>query len=142
MKRPQKTGYSASSESSTNNPVDQLKRQISDIRTKGRIKTSAGREIAVPPDTMVRGYVIADWNDNLQSYLRMEDFVITNYGGQMAYRYFQSLNLMLEVVAFDRLVDRATNRNEAFVQMLEGRSTYDRKPKGTLGSLSTMDEAG
>ncbi|MBS4074758.1 ATP-binding protein [Ameyamaea chiangmaiensis] len=135
MKRPQKTGYSAESDSPTNNPVDQLKRQISDIRQKGRIKTSAGREVSVPPDTMVRGYVIADWNDNLQNYLQMEDFVITNYGGQMAYRYFQSLNLMIEVVAFDRLVDRATNRNEAFVQMLEGRSTYDRKPKGTLGSL-------
>ncbi len=130
MKRPQKTGYSTARDIATNNPVDQLKRQISDIREKGRIKTSAGREILVPPDTMVRGYVLADWNDSLQSYLRMEDFVITNYGGQMAYRYFQTLNLMLEVVAFDRLVDRATNRNEAFVQMLEGRSTYDRKPKG------------
>ncbi|GAA3784983.1 hypothetical protein GCM10022600_00030 [Qipengyuania pelagi] len=140
MKRPQKTGYAAGIESSTNNPVDQLKRQISDIRTKGKIKTSAGREVAVPPDTMVRGYVIADWNDNLQKYLQMEDFVITNYGGQMAYRYFQSLNLMLEVVAFDRLVDRATNRNEAFVQMLEGRSSYDRKPKGTLGSFGTIGE--
>lgn len=140
MKRPQKTGYSTDTDGATNNPVDQLKRQISDIRRKGRIKTSAGREIAVPPETMVRGYVIADWNDNLQNYLKMEDFVITNYGGQMAYRYFQSLNLMLEVVAFDRLVDRATNRNEAFVQMLEGRSTYDRKPKGTLGSLAASDE--
>lgn len=140
MKRPQKTGYSTASDIATNNPVDQLKRQISDIREKGRIKTSAGREIPVPPDTMVRGYVLADWNDSLQNYLRMEDFVITNYGGQMAYRYFQSLNLMLEVVAFDRLVDRATNRNEAFVQMLEGRSTYDRKPKGTLGTLGAMSE--
>lgn len=140
MKRPQKTGYSSGSDSTTNNPVDQLKRQISDIRKKGRIKTSAGREINVPPDTMVRGYVLADWNESLQSYLEIEDFVITNYGGQMAYRYFKTLNLMLEVVAFDRLVDRATNRNEAFVQMLEGRSTHDRKPKGTLGSLEASAE--
>lgn len=135
MKRPQKTGYSAESDSATNDPVDQLKKQISDIRKKGKVKTSSGREIIVSPDTMVRGYVLADWNDNLQSYLEMEDFMITNYGGQMAYRYYKALNLMLEVVAFDRLVDRASNRNEAFVQMLEGRSTYDRKQKGTLLSL-------
>jgi len=40
---------------------------------------------------------------------------------------------MLEVIAFDRLVDRASNRNEAFVKILEGRSTYDRKPTGALG---------
>lgn len=136
MKRPQKTGYAANSDSTTNNPVDQLKKQISDIRKKGKVKTSSGREITISADTMVRGYVLADWNDNLQSYLAMEDFMITNYGGQMAYRYYKTLNLMLEVVAFDRLVDRASNRNEAFVQMLEGRSTFDRKPKGTLLTLS------
>lgn len=141
MKRPQKTGYAADSDSATNDPVDQLKKQISDIRKKGKIKTSSGREISIAADTMVRGYVLADWNDNLQNYLEMEDFMITNYGGQMAYRYYKTLNLMLEVVAFDRLVDRASNRNEAFVQMLEGRSTFDRKQKGTLLSLSEVASA-
>lgn len=136
MKRPQKTGYSSDSDSATNDPVDQLKNQISDIRKKGKVRTSSGREIAIAPDMMVRGYVLADWNENLQSYLEREDFIITNYGGQMAYRYYTKLNLMLEIIAFDRLIDRASNRNEAFVQMLEGRSTFDRKPKGTLLSLS------
>lgn len=133
MKRPQKTGYSAGSGSPTDHPVTQLKNQITSIRRKGRIKTSEGREIEIPADRMVRGYILADWNDQLQEYLASEDFVITNYGGQMAYRYYQALNLMLEVIAFDRLVDRASNRNDAFVQILDGRSTYDRKPKGALG---------
>jgi hypothetical protein len=132
MKRPQKKGYSSDSDSPTNHPVDQLKKQISDIREKGKIKTSGGREIAIPQDRMVRGYVLADWNDSLQNYLKVEDFVITNYGGPIAYRYYQSLNVMLEVIAFDRLVDRASKRNEAFVSMLEGHSTFDRKPKGEL----------
>ncbi len=142
MKRPQKKGYAADSDSHTNDPVDQLKKQISDIRKKGKISTSGGREINIPQDMMVRGYVLADWNDSLKTYLEMEDLTITNYGGQMAYRYYSALNLMLEVIAFDRLVDRASNRNDAFVQMLEGRSTYDRKPKGTLLSLAgTIREA-
>jgi len=134
MKRPQKKGYSAESDSPTNNPITQLKNQITDIRRKGKVKTSGGREIIIPSDLMVRGYILADWNNHLQDYLETEDFVITNYGGQMAYRYFQKLNLMLEVIAFDRLVDRANNRNDAFVQILEGRSTYDRKSTGALGS--------
>jgi hypothetical protein len=132
MKRPQKKGYSAVSDSPTNNPVTQLKNQIQDVRKKGKVTTSGGREIAIAKDRMVRGYILADWNDQLEDYLKMEDFVITNYGGQMAYRYFTTLNLMIEVLAFDRLVDRADNRNDAFVKILEGHSTYDRKPKGTL----------
>jgi len=136
MKRPQKKGYSADNDGTTDNPVDQLKNQISDIREKQKVITSQGREINISPTTMVRGYVLADWNDSLSKYLKNEDFVITNYGGQMAYRYFSALNLMVEVIAFDRLIDRADNRNEAFVQMLEGRSTFDRKPKGTLLSLA------
>lgn len=136
MKRPQKTGYTSGVDVSTNDPVDQLKKQILDIRRKGKVKTSGGREIDIPAGTMVRGYVLADWNDNLKTYLEMEDFIITNYGGQMAYRYYKALNLMLEVIAFDRLVDRASNRNEAFVQMLEGRSSYDRKPTGPLSALN------
>lgn len=136
MKRPQKTGYAIDSQIPTNHPVDQIKKQISDIRRRGKIKTSSGREIEIPADKMVRGYVLADWNDSLQIYLEMDDFVLTNYGGQMAYKYFKTLNFMLEVLAFDRLVDRAANRNEAFKQILEGRSNYDRKPKGTLDILS------
>ncbi|TBD87993.1 ATP-binding protein [Rhizobium ruizarguesonis] len=140
MKRPQKKGYSANNSGSTDNPVDQLKNQISDIREKQKVTTSQGREISVSPTTMVRGYVLADWNDSLSRYLKNEDFVITNYGGQMAYRYYGGLNLMIEVIAFDRLVDRADNRNEAFVQMLEGRSNFDRKPKGTLSSLAEKVE--
>ena len=52
----------------------------------------------------------------------------------MAYRYYRELNLIIEVLAFDRLIDRANNRNEAFVSMLEGRSNYDRKSKSALSA--------
>lgn len=136
MKRPQKKGYDAKKEGNTNNPVDQLKKQISDIRKRRKVISSSNREIEISSDSMVRGYILADWNDSLQTYLENEDFTITNFGGRMAYRYYNKLNLMLEVLAFDRLVDRASNRNEAFVQMLDGRSNYDRKPKGGLSGAT------
>lgn len=134
MKRPQKKGYNASQEGHTNNPVDQLKNQIADIRTRGNITSSTGREIPISKDIMVRGYILADWNDKLETYLKIEDYIISKSGGKMAYRYYGTLNFMIEVLAFDRLIDRARNRNEAFVQMLEGRSNYDRTPKNPLGS--------
>ena len=132
MKRPQKSDYDGSKESSTSNPVDQLKRQIMDIRERGKIVNSGGREITIDGNSMVRGYILADWNDKLERYLKIEDFILTNLGGQMAYRYYKELNLIIEVLAFDRLVDRANNRNEAFVKMLEGKSNYDRKPNDVL----------
>ncbi len=140
MKRPQKSGYkseteySEEDEANTDNPVDQLKKQIAGIRKRKKIKTSAGREVPISDEGMVRGYVLADWNDNLQQYLKNEDFIISDFGGQMAYRYYSNLNVMIEVLAFDRLVDRASNRNEAFVQMLEGRSSYKRKPTSPLSN--------
>lgn len=131
MKRPQKKDYDSTKEADTKNPVDQLKNQVLDIRERGKVITSGGREVAIDDTSMVRGYILADWNDKLERYLKTEDFIRTNFGGQMAYRYYRELNLIIEVLAFDRLIDRASNRNEAFVSMLEGRSNYDRKSKGT-----------
>lgn len=134
MKRPQKKDYDGAKEADTKNPVDQLKNQVLDIRERGKVITSGGREIAIDDTSMVRGYILADWNDKLERYLKTEDFIRTNFGGQMAYRYYRELNLIIEVLAFDRLIDRASNRNEAFVSMLEGRSNFDRKSKSALSA--------
>lgn len=136
MKRPQKEGYDSSKEGNTNNPVDQLKRQILDIRKKKKVKDSKGRDVEISADAMVRGYLLADWNDSLESYLAMEDFKFSNFGGKMAYRYYDNLNLMIEVIAFNRLVDRASNRNEAFIKMLDGQSNYDRSSKSALSKAA------
>lgn len=134
MKRPQKKDYDGTKEADTKNPVDQLKHQIMDIRKKGKIVTSGGRDIIISDTSMVRGYILADWNENLERYLKYEDYNLTNSGGQMAYRYYRELNLIIEVLAFDRLIDRASNRNEAFVKMLNGHSNFDRKPRGALSA--------
>lgn len=134
MKRPQKRDYDGAKEADTKNPVGQLKSQILDIRERGKLVTSSGREVPIDSASMVRGYVLADWNERLEKYLKYEDFILTNIGGQMAYRYYKELNLIIEVLAFDRLVDRARNRNEAFVKMLNGESNYDRTAKSALSA--------
>lgn len=132
MKKPQKGGYTPAEDSGTNNPVQQLKDQVGGIRKRGKIKRSSGREIEIDQTEIVRGYVLADWNESLAEYLKNDDFIITKQGGHLAYRYFSTLNLMIEVLAFDRLVDRARNRNQAFSDMLEGRSNYDRSSTKTF----------
>mgnify|MGYP000424553057 CR=1 FL=1 len=54
----------------------------------------------------------------------MKDFKITNFGGPMAYNYYTTRNVMIEVLAFDRLKDRAAKRNQVFVDILAGRTNY------------------
>ena len=126
MKRPQKDKYDESEDakSPTDNPVQQLISQVAQIRDEGKITTSGGRHVVIPGDKMVRGYILADWNDELREYLMNNDFIVTDHGGPMAYRYYTARNLMIEVLAFDRLADRAFKRNQVFVQILEGRSNY------------------
>lgn len=126
MKRPQKTGFDASDVAAkpTDNPVQQLITQIGEIREFGGVMTSGYRKVEVSKQDMIRGYVIADWNDDLQRYLLDNDFKITNFGGPMAYKYYDARNMMIEVLAFDRLKDRAAKRNQVFVDILEGRSDF------------------
>jgi len=126
MKRPQKATFESGDEVKqiTNNPVQQLIDQVDQIRVKGGLVTSGNREIEIPKKHMVRGYILTDWNTKLKKYLKNNDFVTTKFGGPMAYRYFRELNMLIEVLAFDRLADRATKRNEVFTEILEGRSNY------------------
>lgn len=126
MKRPQKKGFLADENSAkpTDNPVQQLISQIGEIRDFGGVTTSGARKVEVSQENMVRGYVIADWNDDLETYLKDNDFKITNFGGPMAYKYFDARNMIVEVLAFDRLKDRAAKRNMVFVDILEGKTSY------------------
>jgi len=126
MKRPHKKGFAAVENAAkpTDNPVQQLISQIGEIRDFGGVTTSGDRKVEVSQDNMVRGYVIADWNDDLETYLKDNDFKITNFGGPMAYKYFDTRNMIIEVLAFDRLKDRAAKRNMVFVDILEGKTNY------------------
>ena len=134
MKRPQKTSFDSNDEprNLTDNPVQQLKSQIGQIRDRGRVKTSTGREIVIQPDRMVRAYVLMDWNDKVETYLKDEDFVLSNQGGPMAYKYFDQRNMLVEVLAFDRLADRAAKRNEVFTKILSGQSDHSGKANDPL----------
>lgn len=126
MKRPHKKGFVADENAAkpTDNPVQQLISQIGEIRDFGGVTTSGDRKVEVSQENMVRGYVIADWNDDLETYLKDNDFKITNFGGPMAYKYFDARNMMVEVLAFDRLKDRAAKRNMVFVDILDGKTNF------------------
>ncbi len=122
MKRPLKNTYVNDEEARhpTDNPVQQVKDQVAQIRDKGFIKTSGDRQININSDRMVRAYILLDWNEKAEAYLKREEFVLSNLGGSMAYRYFPWHNMMIEVLDFNRLADRAAKRNEVFENILKG----------------------
>lgn len=122
MKRPLKSRFDNSEDAKhpTDNPVQQVKDQVAQIRERGFIKTSGDRKITINKDRMVRAYILMDWNDKVEAYLKREEFVLSNLGGPMAYRYFPWHNMMIEVLDFGRLADRAAKRNEVFENILKG----------------------
>ncbi|SNT29022.1 Histidine kinase-, DNA gyrase B-, and HSP90-like ATPase [[Luteovulum] sphaeroides subsp. megalophilum] len=134
MKRPMKKTFEHGEEpkSPTDNPVQQVKDQVAQIRDRGKIISSGGRDIIIKPDRMVRAYVLMDWNEKLEAYLKREEFVLSNQGGPMAYRYFPWHNMIVEVLAFDRLADRAAKRNEVFESILKGQSNHTGKKQDPL----------
>jgi len=134
MKRPHKDKYDNDEDVTklTDNPIQQLIEQVDQIREKGFILTSSERRIEIPSDHMVRCYILTDWNEKLEKYMRTNDYITTNFGGLMAYRYYREINMMIEVLAFDRLLDRAGKRNEIFKNILEGKSNYEGKKNGSV----------
>lgn len=134
MKRPQKTSFDNSDEPrhATDNPVQQLKSQIGQIRDRGRVVASDGRDIPIRSDRMVRAYILMDWNEKVETYLKDDDFTLSFQGGAMAYRYYPTRNMLIEVIDFDRLADRAAKRNEVFIRILEGKADNTGKVKDPL----------
>jgi len=78
--------------------------------------------------------MVAEWNARVESCLTRVDVSLTDFGCQRAYRYYKELNRMIDVLALDRLGDRAVNRNEAFVKILNSESNYDQSPKSALSA--------
>ena len=82
---------------------------------------------------MVRAYILMDWNEKVETYLKDDDFMLSNQGGAMAYKYYPTRNMLIEVIDFDRLVDRAAKRNEVFIRILEGKADNTGRVRDPLG---------
>lgn len=112
FKRPQRKGYT-----DTDNPMDQVLDQISDIRT-GQFMDENGRRIPVANEKIPAfGYVICDITDSLKTILIKQDLTPTP-DGQMYYGYHKNLGIYQEVIDYGKLLSDAKRRNRAFFEKL------------------------
>lgn len=112
FKRPQRKGYT-----DTENPMDQVLDQISDIRA-GQFMDENGRPIPVANEKIPAfGYVVCDITESLKTILIRQDLTPTP-DGLMYYGYHKNLGIYQEVIDYGKLLSDAKRRNRVFFDKL------------------------
>lgn len=112
FKRPRRKGYT-----DTDNPMDQVLDQISDIRT-GQFLDENGRQIPVANEKIPAfAYVVCDITDSLKTILIKQDLTPTP-DGLMYYGYHKNLGIYQEVIDYGKLLSDAKRRNRIFFEKL------------------------
>ena len=113
IKRPMRNDASSGEEK---DPVEQALGYLNRIR-KGKVTTANGRPIPNSDDIPGYCYVICDLTESVINRCQMLDLTITS--DHMGYFGFhKQFKAYIEVVAFDRLVNSAKERNKAFFDKL------------------------
>jgi len=102
--------------SSTENPFEQIKRYVSAIKN-GELKSIDGLEIQVGPNTPFYGYIVADADKHIRSWLTMQDFSPLPDGQGWFYRH-KEMNLYVEYITWQKLIRDAEIRHRKFFELL------------------------
>lgn len=113
FKRPGREDYGPGKD---RNPIDQLISFAKDIRA-GQFEDATGRHRQIGKDVIIYGYIVCDPADRLTD-LFVERNLTPTPDRQGYYYYHTTLNMLIEVVYYERLVASAERRNEAFFAKL------------------------
>lgn len=102
--------------SSKEDPFDQIKRYVQAIKN-GEVKTIDGLEILVGKNTPFFGYIVADSDPAIKSWLARENFKPLPDGKGWFYNHDQ-LNLYVEYVTWQKLIGDAEIRHRKFFELL------------------------
>lgn len=103
--------------SSNDDPVKQIVRYVNNIR-KGKFQTPQGREILVADNTPFYGYIICHLNSKVKSWLDEEQDFTKMPDGLGYFRYFNNINLYIEVWSWDKTIRDASMRNKVLFKKL------------------------
>jgi len=113
IKRPMRNDARAGDEK---DPIEQALGYLNRIRN-GEVSTASGRAIPRSMDIPGFCYVLCDITPTVETRLDMHDAIRTNDG--TGYFFFhKKFNAYVEVYSFDRLLDAAIQRNQAFFDKL------------------------
>jgi len=114
FKRPGRTSYGPGEKK---NPIDQVIALAKDVR-KGLIETIDGRKRSVSKDVMIYAYIICDPVDQLAEIIQDRAFRATP--DQKGFYFFhEPLNMIIEIISYEKLLRDAERRNEAFFRQLQ-----------------------
>jgi len=115
FKKPQRDDFA--NPSSTDDPIRQIVRYVNQIR-EGKFKTPAGRDILVNTTTPFYGYVVCDLTGKVKKWLEFEQQFTPMPDGLGWFRWFDKINLYMEVVSWTKLLRDAEMRNKVFFSKL------------------------
>lgn len=114
FKRPGRTQYGPGEKK---NPIDQVIGLAKDIR-KGVIESIDGRKRSVSKEVMIYAYIICDPVDQLTEIIEDRAFRATP-DQKGFYFYHETLNMIIEIITYEKLLRDAERRNEAFFRQLQ-----------------------
>lgn len=115
FKRPQRDDFC--DPSSPEDPVEQIIRYVNDIK-EGKYKTPEGRTMLIEANTPFYGYVVCDRTPKVEKWLHsVKDFkpMPDRLGW---FRWFDNINLYMEVLTWDKVLRDANMRNRIFFYKL------------------------
>jgi hypothetical protein len=87
------------------------------MRAQKRFVTSDGASIAVPDNTPITAFIVADLEPKLRTLADEYDFV-ESWDKQYLFKYHDKFDVYTEVFGYDKLVTDAKQRNAAFFDVL------------------------
>jgi len=111
FKRPMRDNYT-----SGDNPIDQLKKYVSDIRKNSKYDKN-GRIIKVSDNTAFYLYIIADITNSLEEIALNDDFTKTP-DGLGYFRYIKNLNSYIEIISYEKMLFDSQKRNRILFDKL------------------------
>jgi anti-sigma regulatory factor (Ser/Thr protein kinase) len=115
FKRPQRDDFV--NPSAIDNPIDQIIRYVNMIRD-GEFKTPKGRDILIGENTPFYGYAVCDLTEKVKRWLHYQKNFKPMPDRRGWFQWYESINLYIEVLSWDKVLSDANMRNEIFFSKL------------------------
>ena len=94
-------------------PHDQIVDYVKEMRKAGNIMTSNGRRLPLIDNTPFYGYIVADFSDGIQDWLKGKGYIQLPSGKKWSV-FIPELKLYMEYLSWDQLLNDAEERNKIF----------------------------
>jgi hypothetical protein len=103
--------------SSKDDPIQQIVRYVNSIR-EGKFQTPQKRKINIAENTPFYGYIICDLLPKVENWLRTEKDFKPMPDRLGWFRWYDNINLYMEVISWEKLLNDADMRNKVFFHKL------------------------